>query len=88
MYELFKGFLGAENVLISEPMSKHTSFKIGGPADLFLMPESHEQLRQILAVSKKHNIPLFVMGNGSNLLVGDKGIRGAVVSLYKKMNET
>ena len=87
MYELFKSFLGAENVLVSEPMSKHTSFKIGGPADLFLMPETHGQLRQILTVAKEYNIPLFVMGNGSNLLVGDKGIRGAVVSLYKKMNK-
>lgn len=86
MYELFKSFLGAENVLVSEPMSKHTSFKIGGPADFFLMPETHEQLSQILTAAKEHNIPLFVMGNGSNLLVGDKGIRGAVVSLYKKMN--
>ncbi len=87
MYELFKSFLGADNVLVSEPMSKHTSFKIGGPADLFLMPETHGQLRQILTVAKEQNIPLFVMGNGSNLLVGDKGIRGAVVSLYKKMNK-
>ncbi len=86
MCEIFKEILGAENVLVSEPMSKHTSFKIGGPADLFLMPETHEQLRQVLAAAKEYNIPIFVMGNGSNLLVGDKGIRGAVVSLYKKMN--
>lgn len=87
MCEIFKEILGNENVLVAEPMSKHTSFKIGGPADLFLMPETQEQLRQVLTVAKEHSIPIFVMGNGSNLLVGDKGIRGVVVSLYKKMNK-
>lgn len=86
MYEVFKQILGAENVLIDEPMSKHTSFKIGGNADFLLTPETEEQLKAVLMAAKENGLPTFIMGNGSNLLVGDKGIRGAVISLCKKMN--
>ncbi len=87
MYEAFSKILGHENVLVEEPMSRHTSFKIGGKADLFLMPETEEQLRDVMKEARDKGIPTFIMGNGSNLLVGDKGIRGAVISLYKKMNK-
>lgn len=68
-------------VLTQEPMSAHTTWKIGGPADLFLQPASEAELQQVLSYLHQHEIPWFVMGNGSNLLVGDKGIRGAVIKM-------
>lgn len=86
MRELFERILGSENVIENEPMCNHTTFKIGGCADWFLMPQNSEQLSQILNVIKENNMPVFILGNGSNLLVGDKGIRGAVICLCKKMD--
>lgn len=68
-------------VKIDEPMSKRTSFKIGGPADIFISVQTREALKTIINMTKEQNIPLTVIGNGTNLLVSDKGIRGVVVSL-------
>lgn len=65
---------------INEPMALHTSFKIGGNADIFICPETTEQLTEILKTAKSENIPFFILGKGSNLLVSDSGIEGAVVS--------
>ncbi len=86
MRKLFEEALGKENVFENEPMSEHTTFRIGGCADWFLTPENEEQLRRVLALLKDRTMPYFVMGNGSNLLVGDRGIRGAVICPYKKMS--
>ncbi len=74
---------GSENVSLNEPMKKHTTFVIGGEADIFITPESTDALKRVLGLLESKNIPVFVMGNGSNILVGDKGIRGAVVCLSK-----
>ena len=79
--------LSTENILCDEPMSQHTSFRIGGPADLFLMPESTEQLMAVLGVCREEKIPFFILGNGSNLLVSDTGFRGAVIQIGRKMGE-
>lgn len=87
MYKKFEVILGKENVLTDEPMSKHTTFKIGGAADVFLLVETEEQLKKVIKVVNEENIPYFILGNGSNLLVGDKGIRGVVICLYKKMDD-
>ena len=65
-----------EKILFNEPMKKHTAFKIGGPADTFIKVDSIEDLKEILKLSKDNNIPINIIGNGSNLLVTDKGIRG------------
>ena len=65
---------------INEPMALHTSFKIGGNADIFICPETTDQLTEILETAKSENIPCFILGKGSNLLVSDNGIEGAVVS--------
>lgn len=62
-----------------EPMKKHTSFKIGGPADLFVTPGSEETLQRVVELCRMEEIPLFVMGSGSNLLVSDDGVRGVVL---------
>ena len=65
------------------PMSEHTSFKIGGNADLFVSPQNADELSAVLACLKKERIPYFILGKGSNLLVSDKGIEGAVVHLQR-----
>ena len=69
------------NILLNEPMTKHTSFKIGGNADLFITVKTFSDLTQVLRILNDFEVPIFVIGNGSNLLVSDKGIRGAVVKL-------
>lgn len=61
------------------PMSEYTSFKIGGPADIILMPENAEKMKKVFAFCKQEEIEPFVLGNGSNLLVSDEGIRGVVI---------
>lgn len=70
-----------KQILINEPMSKHTSLKIGGPADFFVKVSDSSELKFVLELSKKHAIPLTIIGNGTNLLVRDKGIRGIVLKL-------
>lgn len=65
------------------PMCEHTSFKIGGNADLFVTPQSTEELSAVLECLKNEKIPCFILGKGSNLIVSDKGIEGAVISLQR-----
>lgn len=79
----FQEILTAEQILEAEPMSRHTTFRIGGPADLFLIPKSIEEIRRTVAVCREENVPCFILGNGSNLLVSDKGYRGVVIQLYR-----
>ena len=68
-----------------EPMKKHTTFRVGGPADLYVCPKKQE-LPVILGLAKKKGLAVTVIGNGSNLLVGDGGYRGAVIQIYKNMS--
>ena len=72
---------GSAAVLENEPMSRHTTFRIGGPADLFVCPEHTEQIVKILQLCKEAEVPYFVLGNGSNLLVSDAGYRGGILQL-------
>ena len=81
---LEKSKLNKENLYYDEPMVKHTSFKIGGPADVFIKVDNIEELKETLDLSKKNQIPLTIIGNGSNLLVTDKGIRGITAKLNLK----
>lgn len=69
----------SELIRFDEPMSPHTSFRIGGPADVFLSPRSHEELLLCLAMVRKHDLPFFLLGGGTNILVSDRGIRGVVL---------
>ncbi|MEG2669152.1 MAG: UDP-N-acetylmuramate dehydrogenase [Oscillospiraceae bacterium] len=78
---LMTELVGASHVAVDEPMSKHTTFKIGGRADLLIIPQSIPQLKTVIKFLKQMKVPYFIMGNGSNLLVGDKGIRGAVIKI-------
>ncbi|WP_405381768.1 UDP-N-acetylmuramate dehydrogenase [Phascolarctobacterium sp.] len=75
----------AKPLLADEPMSKHTSFHIGGPADLLAAPSSEGELAALLAKAAEAGVPVTVVGNGSNLLVRDKGIRGLVIKLGNPM---
>lgn len=84
--------IDSKRVLLNEPMSKHTTFKIGGPADIFVKVNDTEELKFLLSLSRTQNIPVTVLGNGSNVLVKDKGIRGIVLKIdFKEIlvnNET
>ena len=66
-----------------EPLKNHTSLRIGGPADVFCSPGNVEDLKKVVSISKEYNIPFWVMGNGTNLLILDNGIRGLVINLNK-----
>ena len=73
--------LPAEKIKLEEPMARHTTFRIGGPAEAYLMPSTEEELRDVMQWVHENAIPYFLIGNGSDLLVGDLGITGAVISL-------
>lgn len=81
IYELLLSKIPSENILRNEPMKKHTTFKIGGEAEFFIKAKNIEQIRDILEIAKKNDIPLTIVGNGSNLLVKDKGIKGIVLKV-------
>lgn len=82
----FEDVIGKDRVLVEEPMKKHTTFRLGGAADYFLSPEKAEQVAKLIHICREENIPYFILGNGSNLLVSDKGYRGTVIQIFKNMN--
>lgn len=84
--ELLGRMAGSSNVRTDELMMNHTSFKIGGPADILVTPCDTDSLVSIIEVCAKRDIPVLVMGNGTNLIVRDRGIRGVVVKLRDNMN--
>lgn len=75
----------APRLLQNEPMSKHTTFKIGGPADYLVLPASISEVAAILDLAKQYSVPVVVLGNGSNVLVLDNGIRGIAIKFGKDM---
>lgn len=79
--------LSEDEVMFNEPMSNHTSFRIGGPADVFVIPKSRDKLLSVLELCKKLNIPYYVIGNGSNLLVRDGGFRGVIIQILKELSD-
>lgn len=86
-YNRLIDILGTESVLIDEPMKKHTTFRIGGSADYYVLPKTIEEVQQIVEACKEAEIPYYVLGNGSNLLVSDKGYRGVIIQLYRNLNQ-
>lgn len=86
-YSKLVNILGEEFVYLNEPMKNHTTFRVGGPADYYAVPKNGEEVKKIIALCKEANMPYYILGNGSNLLVGDKGYRGVVIQIYKEMNE-
>lgn len=79
--ELFKDIYSENQIEFDANMSEHIYFKVGGPADVLLVPNTKEQLVKTIKVCKENNIPYYVIGNGSNLLVKDGGMRGVVIKL-------
>lgn len=82
--EKIQEIIPKEKIYINEEMEKHTSFKIGGPAECLIKIENKNQLRNMFKLSKDFNIPLTIIGNGSNILVSDKGIKGIVLKIEIK----
>ena len=85
--EKIQEIIPKEKIYINEEMKKHTSFKIGGPAECLIKIESVDQIKEVYKIAKEFNIPLTVIGNGSNLLVSDRGIKGIVLKIEIKKLE-
>lgn len=81
--ERLKQAVGAGIFLTDEPMSRHTTFRTGGPADIYIEPSGVEELKQVLDICREGNVAYTIIGNGSNLLVGDGGYRGVLISFGK-----
>lgn len=79
-------FLRDDQIRLDEPMKAHTTFRAGGPADCLVTPDTIEEISHIVSICKNEQIPYFIMGNGSNLLVSDKGYRGLVIQIFKNMS--
>ena len=79
--------LKEEQVKKDEPMKSHTTFRVGGPADYFVTPQTAEEVAKVIEACTQEKVPYYIVGNGSNLLVGDKGYRGVVIQICKRMNE-
>ena len=84
--EALKGFVPEENIRLQETMAGHTTFRIGGPADCFLQLESEEQLQKVQKYVNLVEVPYFILGNGSNLLVNDRGYHGIILQIGPKMS--
>ncbi|HOS68894.1 MAG TPA: UDP-N-acetylmuramate dehydrogenase [Bacillota bacterium] len=76
--------MAAMQILYNEPMKNHTSFKVGGPADIFIEPDDSTELVKAIKDLREQGLSYYIIGNGSNLLVSDKGLRGAVIKIGEK----
>ena len=83
----FCACLGSDNVYRNEPMKRHTTFRIGGPADYYLCPHSAKEIQKVVEICREEKLPYFILGNGSNLLVSDQGYRGVVIQLWKNVSD-
>ena len=86
-YDKLNNVIAKDSILIDEPMSRHTTFRVGGPADFFVTPKAKEEVRDVICICKEAGMPYYIIGNGSNLLVSDAGYRGVIVQICKEMNE-
>lgn len=87
IYDGLIGILDKEDIKIDEPMKKHISFRVGGPADILVKPRTEDQIKNVINLLKKEEVPYLVIGNGSNLLIKDGGIRGVVVEISDNFNK-
>lgn len=86
IYEQISEVVGKDYVLLDEAMSKHTTFKVGGDADIFVTPQTIDQIKDVINICKKENVEFYIIGKGSNLLVGDQGFRGVIIRLYNTLD--
>ena len=87
MYDYIKTIIPEERILFHEPMSKHTTFRVGGEADCLIMIHEEQELTRLIRYLNQIEEAYFIVGNGSNLLVGDKGYRGVVLKFDGPMGE-
>ena len=87
LLEFLAGVVPAENIRQQEPMSEHTTFRVGGPAEVFVTADDRQQLGKMIRYLNLTGWPFFLLGNGSNLLVGDKGYRGVVIRLGREFEK-
>lgn len=81
--EKLSQILRSENIRTQELLSRHTTFRVGGPADYYVEPQTAEEMAGVIRACNEENVPYDILGNGSNLLVGDKGYRGVIIALGK-----
>ena len=86
-YEELCSAASEQHVLKDEPMSGHTTFRVGGPADYFVTPADTGEIRGVIRLCRDRNVPYYIVGNGSNLLVGDRGYRGVIIQVFRHMNQ-
>lgn len=87
IHDKLEKIISNDTIKLNEPMKNHTSFRVGGPADVLILPRSVKDISNVVKFCKSEDIPLLVIGNGTNLLVRDKGIRGIVIKLSKNFND-
>lgn len=87
MYEYIESFIPGEQILFHEPMSKHTTFRVGGEAACMIYVQTEEEIRKLVSYLNQIEEDYFMLGNGSNILVGDKGYRGIIIKFGKQMEE-
>lgn len=76
-----EGIVGCNNIKLNEPMKNHTTFKVGGPADVLVYPLNYEMIKEVIDTCKANNVEYYLIGNGSNLIVKDGGVRGVVIKV-------
>ena len=86
-YDKLTDYIEETRIYKEEPMKKHTTFRVGGNADYFVEPKTEEEVKNVVSLCKSEEMPYFILGNGSNLLVGDKGYRGVIIQICKEMNQ-
>ena len=86
-YEKLSKIVRKEQILEEEPMKKHTTFRIGGPAEHLILPQTTEEIADVIKLCRQEEIPWYIVGNGSNLLVADEGVRGVVIQLLRNFNQ-
>jgi UDP-N-acetylmuramate dehydrogenase len=85
-YNQLQVLVKAENLKIKESLAEHTSFRIGGPADYFVIPETAQEIKNVIKLCKKEEVSFYIIGNGSNLLVGDYGYHGVIIQILNKLS--
>lgn len=85
--KLFENIIAPDAIRLNEPMSAHTTFKTGGPAEVMLLPSNIGEIKNIVDICNKNAVKYCVIGNGSNLLVSDKGIKGVVIKLGRNFSD-
>ena len=85
-YFKFIDYFPKEKIFLNEPMKNHTSFKVGGVVDILLIPSKIEEIKLAISICIQQNIPYYILGNGTNVLVSDKGFRGVIIKLSSNYN--